>query len=229
MWKYSKSTDHQPGFTLVELAIVLVIIGLILAAVLKGQEMIQNAKVKNVINDLRGVSTAYYAYQDRFKAIPGDDANASTHFTGGINGNGDGIIAGLFNATATPVDGATTESNKFWLSTRLAGFMTGSGSNPATNALGGMLGIQDGNSTTGTVLGMTGPVACVGNIPWKIAVAVDAVLDDGNSGTGTVRTGTQSATANVTPDTTAVTGIYGSSVTATTTLEAGMSTVCMKI
>lgn len=225
MWKQSKS--HQSGFTLVELAIVLVIIGLILAAVLKGQEMITNAKVKNVINDLRGVSTAYYAYQDRYKAIPGDDANASNHFTGGTNGGGNGIITGLFSATAAP--SVTAESNNFWQHTRLAGFMTGSGSNPPTNAMGGLLGVQDGNSATSTVFDMAGPVVCAGNIPWKIALAVDTVIDDGNSGTGTVRTGTQSATANVAPDTAAVTTIYGSSVTATTTLEEGMSTLCMKI
>ena len=79
MWKYHKLQGRQSGFTLIELAIVLVIIGLILAAVLKGQEMIQNAKVKNVINDLRGVASAYYAYQDRYHAIPGDDINAVAH------------------------------------------------------------------------------------------------------------------------------------------------------
>lgn len=74
--------NRQHGFTLVELAIVLVIIGLILAAVLKGQEMIENAKVKNVENDMKGVVAAYYAYQDRYKAIPGDDLNAANHVNG---------------------------------------------------------------------------------------------------------------------------------------------------
>ena len=127
--------NKQTGFTLVELAIVLVIIGLILAAVLKGQEMIENGKVKNVINDLRGVSTAYYAYQDRYKAIPGDDAAADKHFNGTI-GNGDGVISGLYSATAAPVAGATTESNKFWEHTRLSGFTTGSGAQSAYQFIG---------------------------------------------------------------------------------------------
>lgn len=221
MWKQRK----QSGFTLVELAIVLVIIGLILAAVLKGQEMMQNAKVKNVVNDLRGVSTAYYAYQDRYKAIPGDDAHADQHVTSGINGNGDGAISGLFNAIDAPVDGATTESNKFWQHTRLAGFMTGSGTNPPSNSLGGVIGVQNGVSGT-TVFGMLGPVVCSSLIPWKIAQAVDTVIDDGNSATGTVRSGAAGtvSTANVTSD------VYGvSGVPVTDTMQEGLHTICMKI
>ena len=60
----------QKGFTLVEIAIVLVIIGLLLGGILKGQEMITQAKIKNVIADLTGVSAAMYGYQDRYRALP---------------------------------------------------------------------------------------------------------------------------------------------------------------
>src|SRR6266567_1473852 len=63
----------QTGFTLVEIAIVLVIIGLLLGGILKGQEMINSAKVKNLANDFRVIPTYIYAYQDKFKALPGDD------------------------------------------------------------------------------------------------------------------------------------------------------------
>ena len=69
--------SRQSGFTLVEIAIVLVIIGLLLGGVLKGQELINSAKIKNLINDLNGLSTAVYAYQDRYRALPGDDAGAT--------------------------------------------------------------------------------------------------------------------------------------------------------
>lgn len=218
--------NRQHGFTLVELAIVLVIIGLILAAVLKGQEMIANSKVKNVINDLRGVSTAYYAYQDRYKAIPGDDAHASDHVTGGVNGNGDGTITGLFSATAAPVDGSTTESNKFWQHTRLSGFLTGSGTNPATNALGGVLGVQGGTTAT-PVFGMIGSVTCASLIPWKIAQAVDTVIDDGDASTGTVRAGVAGSAPT---DPATQTTVYGTSgVTVTDTMQEGLHTICMKI
>ena len=71
----------QKGFTLVEIAIVLVIIGLLLGGILKGQEMITQAKIKNVVADFSGISAAYYGYQDRYRAIPGDDPNAATRWT----------------------------------------------------------------------------------------------------------------------------------------------------
>lgn len=228
MWKQSK--NHQSGFTLVELAIVLVIIGLILAAVLKGQEMIQNAKVKNVVNDLKSVSVAYYAYQDRYKAIPGDDAAAASRFTGGVAGGGDGAITGLYTAVAAPA--AAAESNNFWQHTRMAGFMTGiataTQANPPTNAVGGLLGIQSQVSATGgSTYGMTGPVVCAGSVPWKIAQAVDTLLDDGDSNTGSLRAGAAGAANLATAA--GLSGAYGPAVTATATIEEGIHTICMKI
>ena len=72
---------QQSGFTLVEIAIVLVIIGLLLGGILKGQEMITQAKIKNVMADFSGISAAYHGYQDRYRAIPGDDFNADTRWT----------------------------------------------------------------------------------------------------------------------------------------------------
>src|SRR5690242_11375379 len=109
--------SQQSGFTLVEIAIVLVIIGLLLGGILKGQELINSAKVKNLANDFRVIPTYIYAYQDRFKALPGDDAAASTHLagppaatnatTGGTPGNG--VIEGVWNSAV-----ATDESYLFW-------------------------------------------------------------------------------------------------------------------
>src|SRR6186997_2459258 len=100
---------RQTGFTLVEIAIVLVIIGLLLGGILKGQEMITQAKIKNVIADFSGVSAAFYGYQDRYRAIPGDDKNAG-RWTGAVPGNGNGVIEGKY-VPATP---ASDESAQYW-------------------------------------------------------------------------------------------------------------------
>src|SRR4029450_3655690 len=93
-----KSKRVQAGFTLVEIAIVLVIIGLLLGGILKGQEMITQARIKNVVNSLHGTPAASLAYQARYKAVPGDDNTAATRGAnptppgGALNGSGNGVI-----------------------------------------------------------------------------------------------------------------------------------------
>ncbi len=70
---------NQSGFTLIEIAIVLVIIGLLLGGVMKGQELINSAKVKNLANDFKNIPVYVYGYQDKYRALPGDDAQAQSH------------------------------------------------------------------------------------------------------------------------------------------------------
>jgi prepilin-type N-terminal cleavage/methylation domain-containing protein len=184
----------QKGFTLVEIAIVLVIIGLLLGGILKGQEMITQAKIKNVIADMSGVSAAMYGYQDRYRALPGDDANAAGRWTTGVAvANGNGIIEGGYLA-ASPA-----ESAEFWRHLRLAGFVAGTGANQPFNAVSGRMGVQTGDGTgaaPGGVLQFAGPPAvpaistllmCSANLPDKIAISVDAQMDDGFGTSGSVR------------------------------------------
>src|SRR3954453_9534199 len=185
----------QRGFTLVEIAIVLVIIGLLLGGILKGQEMITQAKIKNVIADVTGVSAAMYGYQDRYRALPGDDKNADrwTSGGGGVKGNGNGVIEGTYNSTA----GTPPESLQFWDHLRRAGFVGGAGTENPFNAVSGKMGVQTGDGsgpTPGGVLGVTatteqftGLILCTANLPDKIAVSVDAQMDDGKGKTGGVR------------------------------------------
>ena len=190
-----KSTEA--GFTLVEIAIVLVIIGLLLGGILKGQEMITQAKIKNIINDFNGVTTAVTSYQDRYRALPGDDQNATTRWVtqAPASGNADGIIQGLYNANNTGgTNGAPAsagESNLFWQHLRVAGFVagltqgTGSGT-PPPNAVGGIIGVEA--AVVGTNgLGFTSLIICFSNLPEKVASAVDAQMDDSNPASGQVR------------------------------------------
>ena len=79
------------GFTLVELAIVMMIIGLLIAGVLKGQEMVQNARVTNTIKQINGYQAAFVGFQDKYSALPGDMVNSRQQDTG-QNANGHYVI-----------------------------------------------------------------------------------------------------------------------------------------
>lgn len=185
----------QNGFTLVEIAIVLLIVGLLLGGVLKGQELIDSAKAKNLAQDLRSIPAMVHAYQDKFRALPGDDPAAVRHLCSAAEtctdvGDGNGVIDGAWDATSG------VETVRFWQHLRLANLMTGSIDTDAPgflprNALGGRLGIQRGNS----VLGVPGSlVVCSGAIPGKIVRQLDIALDDGDPARGSLRAGTTAAT-----------------------------------
>lgn len=186
----------QAGFTLVELAIVLVIIGLLLSGVLKGQELINSAKAKNMVNDFRNIQTFVYGYQDKYKALPGDDAAANTHTscTAAANGscsdgNGNSVIEGNWNSTTT-----SDESVRFWQHIRLAGLASGA-TDPSSstyyprNADGGRIGIQSASVTGATPMGLNGAyVACSAGVLGKYAKQIDTAMDDGTTNSGSVRT-----------------------------------------
>jgi prepilin-type N-terminal cleavage/methylation domain-containing protein len=171
----------QAGFTLIEISIVLIIIGLLLGGVLKGQELIENAKIKRVNNDFNGISAAVYSYLDRYNALPGDDPNALTRWATPTDaGDGDGIIAGE-SITST----ATDESANVWDHLRRANLITGGvGVNPPVHAFNGTMGISDG------YLALSGAVICMNNIPGGVAEIVDNQLDDGLPHTGVIRAST---------------------------------------
>lgn len=182
----------QQGFTLVEIAIVLVIIGLLLGGILKGQEMITQAKIKNAIADFSGISAAYHGYQDRYRAIPGDDPGAAARWTGAVAGDANGVVSGTYNSST-----AGAETRLWWDHLRRAGFVAGTGQEQPFNAVVGKLGVQTGDNGTpvGPVLGsdatgtngISGLMVCSANLPDKIAIAVDTQMDDGVPLTGSVR------------------------------------------
>ncbi|MCY4325802.1 MAG: prepilin-type N-terminal cleavage/methylation domain-containing protein, partial [Betaproteobacteria bacterium] len=86
------STKQGRGFTLVEIAIVLVIIGLLLGGILKGQELIDTAKVRAIADRQSALKIAWFSFVDRYGAIPGDWDRANFHLKGVKESNGDGII-----------------------------------------------------------------------------------------------------------------------------------------
>jgi prepilin-type N-terminal cleavage/methylation domain-containing protein len=119
----------QTGFTLIEIAIVLVIIGLLLGGVLKGQELITSARVRNLISQQDGIKAAYFGFLDRFRALPGDYSQASTNIANvaaGANGNGNGQIVSA--AGGSTID----EHIAAWDHLSKAGFINGSFTYAAT-------------------------------------------------------------------------------------------------
>ncbi|HQU88166.1 MAG TPA: prepilin-type N-terminal cleavage/methylation domain-containing protein [Denitromonas sp.] len=187
-----KSTPrkYQRGFTLVEIAVVLVIIGLLLGGVLKGQELINNAKVKSLVQEFNNVSTMIYGYQDRFRFLPGDDPQVVNHVNGTLattpaSSIGNSRIDGTWNSTT-----ATDESFLFWQHVRLAGLATGStiitaADYPELNVENGRIGV----TSTAPITGFPGQFfICSGNLSTRFARQIDTTMDDGVTNTGTVRT-----------------------------------------
>ena len=111
------------GFTLVELAIVMIIIGLLIGGILKGQELINNARIAATVADVKGVSTAMNTFRDQYNGIPGDIVNATvrlpdctadcTDATGAEAGNNRIGPAGAAQVGLNP--GNADERMLFWI------------------------------------------------------------------------------------------------------------------
>jgi prepilin-type N-terminal cleavage/methylation domain-containing protein len=199
---------QQSGFTLVEIAIVLVIVGLLLGGVLKGQELIASAKVKNLVADFNGISVMVYGYQDKYRGFPGDQNQTQVNNNFGatpVNGAAaaaatstanNGRLDGNWN-DGTPGTAGTTETAFFWQHVRLANLASGptdlaNANYYPTNADGGRIGIESGLDTAGLptpfISGLSGAFyICSDNIQGRYAKQMDTTLDDGNTATGSVR------------------------------------------
>jgi len=179
MYKKSK------GFTLIEIAIVLVIIGLLLGGVLKGQEMITSAKLNRVTSDFEGLAAAIYAYQDRYRSLAGDDSNAASRWGASVtSGSGNGVLSGGWRSTRN-----TDESRLFWQHLRNANLIPGSATGVTSfaqpnNSFNGVIGIENSN------YGLNGTVICMSGITGGNAEIIDNRIDDGNSATGSLRANT---------------------------------------
>jgi prepilin-type N-terminal cleavage/methylation domain-containing protein len=194
---------RQGGFTLVEIAIVLMIVGLLIGGILRGQELIQSARVRNIIDQKSAIQTAYIGFMDRYRMLPGDLTTAPNGGQAATVGNG---AIGSANGGDGVVQW-TTESILFFQNLTAAGFIscgacmtvTANGvsniNNSPVNVYGDFLmtGYQtsdntgvtnwlDANAGISRLILTTG-----GSVPTQVLAEVDRKADDGLPATGQLR------------------------------------------
>ena len=218
-----KNMKKQKGFTLIEIAIVLVIIGLLVGGVLQGQELIENSRVKQAAKDMNGTAAAMFAYQDRYKRLPGDDGLVAA-----LIARGDAwasVVAGDLNGTLDVALAATFtgagESGAFWQQLRAAGFIAGNPVETAllalpVNAWGGFMGV----TTAAMGVDLEGNKVCLSQVPGSSALALDNELDDGVGRTGNLRATLGVSATNTIPSNSPLAAVYN---------EDNVYTVCYRI
>ncbi len=167
----------QKGFTLVEIAIVLVIIGLLLGGVLKGQELIRSAKIKGEASQIDGYKAGYFGYIDRYGYKPGDDPTQATRWTDMTNGGGNGDING--GTCSSDTDESCLAMRALYHS----GFIKGDGTvkqPKPLDKLGGKVHLF-----TGTYYGQRGVwLYHEGYVDKDILTELDKKIDDGKCNSG---------------------------------------------
>lgn len=187
------NTTGQRGFTLVEMAIVLVIIGLLLGGILKGQELITSARVRNIADQNSDVQAAYYGFIDRYRQVPGDwpQVNAAQAIPNVDNGG---------NASGR-LDGDVWEEGLYlWEQLSKAGFIQGNytgglGSAPNAadtavaprNAFNGFLMLFRTDDYDGDDAVERLNLTLGRGIPVNVLRELDLKIDDGLPETGVLR------------------------------------------
>jgi prepilin-type N-terminal cleavage/methylation domain-containing protein len=206
----TKRPQTEKGFTLVELAIVLVIVGLLIAGILKGQELITNSQITSTISQIEGLGGAVNTFKQKYGAYPGDMSNASTRLINCAanpcnNGNGNSVI----NVNVGAINAITNESAYFFNHLRAAELITsfdgtavaqfgaafpgasiGGGYMVGDTRNGAPTGFNAADFRPGPYLVLTGQIAAVtantGVLTPSQGARIDRTIDDGQTSSGSV-------------------------------------------
>ena len=183
------------GVTLIELAVVLIVVGVLLGSLLKGREMITNAHVRKLLSQQEAIKSAYFGFYDRYRALPGDYSQAVANIAGvsgcGGNGNGNGLIE---NAAGSP---ASVEHILVWEHLSKAGFIVGRYNCNSTESLattpsslyGGRIQLAFDSQYASLVPGSPGRhnLKTGSQISSEILAEMDRKADDGSAARGSMR------------------------------------------
>jgi len=192
----TRLNHQQQGFTLIEIAIVLVIIGLLLGGVLKGQELINTARVRALNNTVDGITAAWFSFQDRYRAFPGDYNQADINLPGAPANPADATKSGNGQIDADD------ERSLVWVHLSAAGYLTG-GYTPGTiaadeyacpigscpdNGFGAGMNLSFGSEAL-SAASNTHELISGRGIPVEVLAELDRKVDDGVPDTGAMQLG----------------------------------------
>jgi len=183
----------QNGFTLIETTIVLVILGLLMGGIVTGTNLLASARVRTLIKQQDDIKVAFFAFRDRFRALPGDYNAASTNISctpACSNGDGNGLITGIADTPAAPIN----EYIAVWEHLSNSGFLNGNYTYAATDGPTSTPMFMYGQYPTLKYDAVYGGTADArhnlktGNqIPSTILAEIDRKVDDGYATTGSYR------------------------------------------